>query len=111
MKSTVSLIELAETELARAVESDNGRSAVTVRGGRDQQLRQTLMALRAGEGLAEHASPGEATLQVLIGRVTLRSGEQSWSGVVGDLLPLPEAVHALDAIEDSVILLTVVKAP
>ncbi|WP_341952526.1 cupin domain-containing protein [Salinibacterium sp. TMP30] len=110
MKTTVSLVDLAETELARAIESENGRSAVTVQGGRDQQLRQTLMAMRAGEGLAEHSSPGEATLQVLIGRVMLRSGEQSWPGVVGDLLPIPAASHALDAVEDSVVLLTVVKA-
>ncbi len=110
MNATVSLTELAAKELASAVASNNGRSAVTVRGGRDSQLRQTVMALRAGEGLDEHSSPGEATLQVLVGRVTLRSGDQSWAGVAGDLLPIPETVHALDALEDSVILLTVVKA-
>ncbi|MGV8876669.1 MAG: cupin domain-containing protein [Rhodoglobus sp.] len=106
----MSLTTLAVTELANAVASGSGRSAVTVWGGRDQQLRQTLMALRAGEGLAEHSSPGEATLQVLIGRVTLTSDGQSWAGTVGDLLAIPAAVHALDASEDSVILLTVVKA-
>ena len=110
MNTTVSLTELAATELASAVASNNGRSAVTVRGGRDAQLRQTLMALRAGEGLAEHSSPGEATLQVLLGRITLRSGESSWEGTPGDLLPIPTELHAVDALEDSVILLTVVKA-
>lgn len=110
MNATVSLTELAASELASAVASNNGRSAVTVYGGRDAQLRQTLMALRAGEGLSDHSSPGEATLQVLVGRITLRSAETSWLGKPGDLLPVPTEIHAVDALEDSVILLTVVKA-
>jgi len=110
MNTTVSLTELASTELASAVASNNGRSALTICGGRDAQLRQTLMALRAGEGLSEHSSPGEATLQVLVGHITLRSADNSWEGKPGDLLPIPTEVHAVDALEDSVILLTVVKA-
>ena len=68
------------------------------------------MALRAGEGLSEHSSPGEATLQVLVGHITLRTTDQSWDGKPGDLLPIPSEVHAVDALEDSAILLTVVKA-
>jgi len=110
MNATVSLTKLAATELASAVASNNGRSAVTVRGGRDSQLRQTVMALRAGEGLDEHSSPGEATLQVLLGHITLRTADKSWEGKPGDLLPIPTEVHAVDALEDSAILLTVVKA-
>jgi quercetin dioxygenase-like cupin family protein len=110
MTTTVSLTEMAATELASAVASNNGRSAVTIYGGHDAQLRQTLMALRAGEGLSEHSSPGEATLQILVGHITLRTADQSWNGKPGDLLPIPSEVHAVDALEDSVILLTVVKA-
>ncbi|MBH0054561.1 MULTISPECIES: cupin domain-containing protein [unclassified Salinibacterium] len=110
MNTAVSLTELAATELASAVASDNGRSALTICGGRDAKLRQTLMALRAGEGLSEHSSPGEATLQVIVGHIALRSSDESWEGKPGDLLPIPTEIHAVDALEDSVILLTVVKA-
>lgn len=104
-----SLIALARHELAQAKEASSGRSAKTVFGGHEHQLRQTLIALAAGESLAEHENPGEATLQVLEGRVLLKSGDVSWNGSPGDLLTIPDGLHSLDAIEDSVILLTVVK--
>jgi quercetin dioxygenase-like cupin family protein len=104
-----SLIALARHELAEAREVSSGRSAKTVFGGHEHQLRQTVMALRAGESMGEHENPGEATLQVLSGRVLLKSGDVSWNGSPGDLMTIPDGRHSLDAIEDSVILLTVVK--
>lgn len=104
-----SLIALARHELSQAKEASSGRSAKTVFGGHEYQLRQTLIALKVGESLAEHESPGEATLQVLEGRVLLRSGDVSWNGSPGDLLTIPDALHSVDALDDSVILLTVVK--
>lgn len=104
-----SLIALARHQIGQAKEASSGRSAKTVFGGHEHQLRQTVIALRAGESLAEHENPGEATLQVLEGRVLLRSGDVSWNGSPGDLLTIPDGLHSLDAVEDSVILLTVVK--
>ncbi len=104
-----SLIALARHELAQAKEASSGRSSKTVFGGHEHQLRQTLIALKAGESLAEHANPGEATLHVLEGRVLLKSGDVSWNGSPGDLLTIPDGLHSLDAVEDSVVLLTVVK--
>lgn len=103
-----SLVAVARHELAHALEAPSGRSSRTIFGGHEHLLRQTVIALRAGEQLAEHASPGEATLQVLQGRITLHAGDVSWNGSVGDLLIVPERSHSLDAVEDSVILLTVV---
>ena len=47
--------------------------------------------------------------RLLHGRVLLKAGEVSWNGSVGDLLTVPDELHSLDAVEDSVILLTVVK--
>ncbi|WP_404430956.1 cupin domain-containing protein [Microbacterium lacus] len=105
-----SLIALARHELAHAREASSGRSAKTVFGGHEHQLRQTLIALKAGESLAEHANPGEATVHVLEGRVLLRAAEASWNGSPGDLLAVPAGLHSLDAIKDSVVLLTVVKS-
>jgi quercetin dioxygenase-like cupin family protein len=100
---------LAQHELAKALTASSGRSASTVYGGHEHSLRQTVIALRAGESLSEHANPGEATVQVLQGRVTLRFEDVSWNGSPGDLLIVPDGTHALDAVEDSVVLLTVVK--
>ena len=106
-----SLIALARHELSQAQDASSGSSSKTVFGGHEHQLRQTLIALTAGESLSEHENPGEATLQVLEGRVLLNSGDVSWNGSPGDLLTIPEGLHSLDAIEDSVILLTAVKKP
>ena len=105
----VSLSALAEEHLRRAREEAAGRSAHTVYGGRDHRLRQTVIALLAGQSLEEHESPGEATLQVLQGRVRLVAGETSQELDEGRLAAIPPARHALEAPEDSVVLLTVVK--
>src|SRR6186997_1423838 len=75
-----SLTELAEAQLATAHQAGSGRSAITLHGGREHELRQTLIALVAGHVLGEHESPGEATLQVLSGHVRLTAGEQTWDG-------------------------------
>lgn len=104
-----SLTALGREHLAAAKTSSNGRSAHTVYGGHEHSLRQTLVALAAGNALSEHDSPGEATLVVLQGRVQLTSPETSWDGLPGDHLTIPSSRHGLNAIEDSVVLLTVVK--
>lgn len=104
-----SLDALAREHLDRAASGSTGRSATTVYGGHEQVLRQTLVALRAGSSLTEHDSPGEATLIVLRGRVRLHAGEDTWEGRAGDLLVIPPARHSLDAVEDSVAVLTVAK--
>ena len=102
-----SLTALSRQHLAKARESSNGRSAHTVYGGHEHVLRQTLVALTAGSALDEHSSPGEATLQVLQGRVELVSATATWDGAPGDHLTIPSARHSLNAVEDSVVLLTV----
>ncbi|WP_406830567.1 cupin domain-containing protein [Pedococcus sp. KACC 23699] len=104
-----SLTALARHQLQLASTASSGRSAHTVYGGNEHVLRQTLIALAAGSRLDEHENPGEATLQVLQGRITLSAGDDSWNGSPGDLLFIPDSRHALHAVEDSVILLTVAK--
>ena len=104
-----SLTALARTELAAALTASSGRSSRTIYGGHEHALRQTLIALKAGERLSEHENPGEATIQVIVGRVRLVAGDISWSGWVGDLITVPDAIHSLEADEDSAVLLTVVK--
>ena len=104
---TTSLIALAQQQLETARSAGSGRSAVTVYGGREHDLRQTLIALAAGAVLGEHESPGEATLQVMEGRVALRADGEEWEVGAGDHVVIPPQRHDLAAVADSVVLLTV----
>ena len=106
----MSLTALAREQQERAAISTSGRSARTVWGGHEHVLRQTLIALAAGRSLDEHENPGEATVYVLLGRVRLTSVDASWEGSPGDHLVIPAARHGLEALEDSVVLLTVAKS-
>ena len=103
----ISLTMLAEEQLEAARSSPAGRAAHTIHGGHDHMLRQTLIALTGGAELAEHNSPGQATLQVLRGRVRVSAGSDTWAGGPGDLLVIPRDRHGLHADEDAVVLLTV----
>lgn len=104
-----SLTALARHQLAIATSVSSGRSASTVFGGHENVLRQTMIALVAGNKLSEHENPGEATVHVLQGRVRLASAGEAWEGSPGDLLIVPDRRHDLVALEDAVVLLTVAK--
>ena len=104
-----SLDALAREQLEIAGRAASGRSAETVVGGHEHVMRQTLIALTAGTSMSEHENPGEATVQVLRGRVRLTAGDNEWEGRQGDIIVVPPERHALDAIEDSAVLLTVAK--
>jgi quercetin dioxygenase-like cupin family protein len=106
-----SLTALARQQLKLAHTASSGRSAHTVYGGHEHVLRQTVVALDAGQRLEEHENPGEATVHVLHGRVRLDAGDTSWEGSPGDLLVVPASRHSLEALESSAVLLTVAKLP
>jgi quercetin dioxygenase-like cupin family protein len=105
----ISLTALARNQLEVARAASSGRSAQTVSGGHEHALRQTLMAMTAGSTMDDHESPGEATLEVLQGRVRVTNSTAGWDGTPGDLIVLPRERHGLHAMEDSVVLLTVSK--
>lgn len=104
-----SLSNLVSKYLAAAHNSNNGRSAHTLYGGLHHSLRQTLIALTAGASLPAHDSLGEATLQVLHGHVRLTSINNSCDCTAEDHVVVSGARHGLEAIKDSVVLLTVAK--
>lgn len=105
----ISLDALATDLFARAGDSSAGRAAHNLLAGREHPLSQTVIAILGGHGLAEHQSPGEATLQVLRGRVRFTAGPDSAELAAGDFLPIPPERHSVDALEDAVLLLSVVK--
>ncbi len=104
-----SVTALVRQQLDLAQNSSAGRSAHTLYGGHEHVLRQTVIALTHGQRLDEHENPGEATVYVLHGRVRLSAGDTCWDARTGDLLVVPAMRHALEALEDSAILLTVAK--
>jgi quercetin dioxygenase-like cupin family protein len=105
----LSLVALARHELDAARRVPAGRSAKTVHGGHEKVLRQTVIALCAGRSTDQWESPGEATVQVITGRVRVVTDRTSWDGSPGDLVVLPRERAAIHAAEDSVVLLTVAK--
>jgi quercetin dioxygenase-like cupin family protein len=107
---SLSLTDLAAEKLAEAQQHHSGRAAHTIHGGHTHELRQTVLALLAGHDLSEHDSPGEASLQVLQGHVRLTAGSDAWEGKTGDYVVIPGQRHALHAVVDSVIMLTVLKS-
>lgn len=106
---SISLTDLSAGKIAEAKQSHSGRAAHTIHGGHSHELRQTVLALLAGHDLSEHDSPGEATLQVLRGHVRLTTSGDAWDGKAGEYVAIPPERHALHAVEDSVVLLTVLK--
>lgn len=102
-----SLTALVRQHLQLAEGASSGRSASTVYGGHEHVLRQTLIALLAGQVMDDHVTNGEATLHVLHGHVRLVAGETSWDGLPGDLLIVPDGTHSLTAVSTSAVLLTV----
>lgn len=107
MKRSLTADAREQLELAR---SHSGRAAITVFGGHEQSLRQTLIALLAGSEMKEHESPGEATMQVLSGRLRVNAGDDEWEGRDGDFIAIPQSRHSVTAITDATFLLTVAKA-
>ena len=95
----------AAEHLAAALAAPNGRSAELL--VRDGVLRQSILALRSGTELAEHNSPHAASLQVLVGRVRV-TGIEAPVLDAGELHTLTHQRHAVEALEDSVFLLTTV---
>ena len=104
--TTIDLPALSEELLAKARAEHAGRAGRTLPHPVDG-LRQTVIALREDAELAEHESPGPASLQVLRGRVRLVAGDEVTALGAHHVAPIPNRRHSLHADEDAVVLLSV----
>lgn len=101
----VVLANLADALIADLHNHPAGRTAKTVLSG--ASMRAVVIALKNGAELAEHDAPPAATLYLITGKVTLRSGERDWPVYPGQLIPIPPQRHSVEAHADSAFLLTV----
>ena len=87
----------------------HGRSSSTVT--LESGAKFVLMAFRAGAELKRHFVPGAISIVLLEGRVMFTAQEQQVVLEPHDLLTLsPRVPHAVNALEDSAVLLTVFAA-
>ena len=99
------LTDLADELLESARSHHSHRAARTIHSS--ASLRATVIALAAGAELAEHEAPPAATLQVIGGEVRLHWGDQECLLRAGEITDIPPQRHALAALTDAVVLLTV----
>lgn len=95
----------AVTELHGLAPDGQSRRAVTLvkQGG----LNVVLTHLHAGGTLAEHSAPGTTTVQILDGHVRVQIGDETLDLPAGRLVAFDARVrHAVEALEDSTLLLT-----
>jgi quercetin dioxygenase-like cupin family protein len=100
-----SLSDAITLAIDKARAASNGRHAELI--VHDGPLRQTVIALKKGVRLGEHNSPPAASMQVIRGNVKI-TGEDPVVIGTGFVEALTHQRHGVEALEDSVFLLTTV---
>ena len=101
----VALTDVMTKAIDIAREASNGRHAELL--VHDGPLRQSVIALREGAELPEHNSPPAASIQVIRGSLRV-TGQDPVVLEAGALEALTHFRHAVEALEDTVFLLTTV---
>ncbi len=71
-------------------------------------LQLARIILKAGEEMPSHSVSATVIIQVIRGAVTLLTGSSRQSVTAGQLVYLlPDEIHALTALDDSLVLLTI----
>ena len=105
----VHLRDLSAELLEKAATVKHGRATYSFRAVPGGHLTQVLLALKAGKNLSDHENPGEALLHVLQGTVQVTVGEDAIEVKEDEHAVVPQQRHGLVAVEDSAVLLTVVR--
>ena len=101
----LALGQLVEAQL-EAARGNGGRSTALLVQGEHSSVFQVLLALTEGGVLEDHGNPGDATLQVVRGRMRLRVGEAAVDLGEGDHVVIPHADHRVDGLTDSAGIIT-----
>lgn len=97
----------ADELLVEAGQLNAGRSARTLTPGPGAALKQTLLALTAGQQLQDHLAPGPTTLLGIRGEAVLTHDGAAVTLTDGVWAACPVGSHGLEAVTDAVVLLTV----
>lgn len=98
---------LADALLTEARQLRAGRSARTLTPGGGAPLKQSLLALTAGQRLQDHLAPGPTTLLGVRGTAVLAHDRSATTLTEGVWAPCPTGLHSLEAVSDAVVLITV----
>lgn len=102
---------VAIDDVTGAVEIQPG-SVVSKVIHRDEDLDVTVFGFDAGEGLTEHTASRTAIVQVLSGRLRLVVDGEDLDAKAGFWLRMTAgSPHALEAVEPTVMLLTMLRPP
>jgi len=97
-------------DLVPSADSPEGSQTRTL--VKTESLEVIRMVLPAGKEIAEHKARGDITVQCLVGKVDFQVGNDSHELTPGMLLYLEAGTpHALRAIEESALLLTLALVP
>jgi quercetin dioxygenase-like cupin family protein len=91
-----------------------GPDKATVRRSlvRYDDFRITLIAIRNGARIEEHHNPGRISVHTLTGHIRMKAAGETFDLPQGNVLVLDRAVrHDVEALEDSVFLLTAAMPP
>ncbi|MTV24755.1 hypothetical protein FTX61_04885 [Nitriliruptoraceae bacterium ZYF776] len=94
--------------LAEAADLRAQRSARNLTPGAGAALSQSLLALKAGQQLQDHVAPGPTTLLALQGEALLHHGDEPVRLAEGHWAVCPTDPHSVEAVTDTVLLITVV---
>ncbi len=106
----LNLSVMADHLLAQAAENPQRRASQRIDLDHER-LRMTAIGFDTGGELPEHKNPGEAVLQVVRGRIRLTDATRSIDVDEGTIARIPNGVHAVEALEPSVIVLTAISLP
>lgn len=101
----VSLADLGSSILEEARAADSGHAAVTLTPAEGGQLKQTLVAVEAGNALDPTHWNGPGSVQVIVGRASVSGLDRAVSA--GGWTTVPTQGGEITAEQDLVALLTV----
>ncbi len=77
---------------------------------KSQNMNLTLFAFDTGQALSGHSSPMDAYVQILIGEMNITIDETTQALKAGQVILMPAGInHALEALEPTKMLLTMVR--